>query len=85
VSNGKTFRRAIEHVPPTDPMQLCIRVPARGRYALSVVHDRAAAARSASAGMASALPAIRTSECPSHGPPPQRSRPARASQRPPSL
>lgn len=40
VSNGKTFRRAVERVPATGPVELCIRVPAPGRYALSVVHDR---------------------------------------------
>ena len=40
VSNGKTFRRAIERVPATGPVRLCLRVPAPGRYALSVVHDR---------------------------------------------
>ncbi len=40
VSSGKTFRRAIERVPATGPVELCIRVPSPGRYALSVVHDR---------------------------------------------
>lgn len=40
VSRGKTFRRAVEAVPATGPVALCIRVPAPGRYALSVIHDR---------------------------------------------
>lgn len=40
VSNGKTFRRVVERVPASGPVELCLRVPAPGRYALSVVHDR---------------------------------------------
>ncbi len=40
VAQGKTFRRAVIAVPPTGPAQLCLRVPAAGTYALSVVHAR---------------------------------------------
>ncbi|HXH16242.1 MAG TPA: DUF2141 domain-containing protein [Sphingomonas sp.] len=40
VSQGKTFRRAVIAVPPSGPTQLCLRVPAEGSYALSVVHNR---------------------------------------------
>jgi uncharacterized protein (DUF2141 family) len=41
VAQGKTFRRAAIAVPPSGPAQLCLRVPAEGTYALSVVHSRA--------------------------------------------
>ncbi len=40
VAQGKTFRRAVIPVPPSGPAQLCLRVPAAGTYALSVVHAR---------------------------------------------
>lgn len=40
VAQGKTFRRAVIAVPPSGPAQLCLRVPAEGAYALSVVHSR---------------------------------------------
>lgn len=40
IGNGKTFRRAEIKVPATGPVELCIRAPAPGAYALSVLHDR---------------------------------------------
>lgn len=40
VSAGKTFRRVEEPVPKSDPVELCIRVPAAGAYAVSLLHDR---------------------------------------------
>ena len=40
VAAGKVFRRAVIAVPATGPAQLCLRVPAPGTYALSVVHAR---------------------------------------------
>lgn len=40
VAAGKTFRRAEIEVPPTGPVQICARLPAAGRYTMSVVHDR---------------------------------------------
>lgn len=40
VAQGKTFRRAVITVPQSGPVQLCLRVPGAGAYALSVVHAR---------------------------------------------
>jgi uncharacterized protein (DUF2141 family) len=40
VNSGKTFRRVEVPVPPTGPMQLCIRAPKAGAYGLSLLHDR---------------------------------------------
>ena len=37
---GKTFRRVEVPVPPSGPVQLCLRIPGPGNYALSVLHDR---------------------------------------------
>lgn len=37
---GKTFRRVEEPVPARGAVQLCIRVPGPGPYALSLLHDR---------------------------------------------
>jgi uncharacterized protein (DUF2141 family) len=37
---GKTFRRVVINVPASGPVQLCIRAPAPGAYALSLLHDR---------------------------------------------
>ena len=40
VREGKTFNRVETALPPSGPVQLCIRVPAPGRYTLSLLHDR---------------------------------------------
>lgn len=40
LSAGKTFRRVEVAVPSTGPVSLCIRAPAPGAYALSLLHDR---------------------------------------------
>ena len=40
VSAGKTFRRVEQPVPKSGPVELCIRVPAAGTYAVSLLHDR---------------------------------------------
>ncbi len=40
IAAGKTFRRVEIAVPATGPVQLCIRVPASGKYSLSLLHDR---------------------------------------------
>ena len=40
VAAGKTFRRVETIVPASGPIQLCIRVPGQGIYALSLLHDR---------------------------------------------
>ena len=40
VAAGKTFRRVEIPVPVTGPVEICIRAPAPGIYALSVLHDR---------------------------------------------
>lgn len=40
ISAGKTFRRVEQAIPASGPVQLCVRVPAAGRYALSLLHDR---------------------------------------------
>lgn len=40
VSAGKTFRRVEQPVPKSGPVELCIRVPAAGAYAVSLLHDR---------------------------------------------
>lgn len=37
---GKAFRRVEVPVPATGPIQLCIRAPRPGTYALTVLHDR---------------------------------------------
>lgn len=37
---GKTFRRVWVSTPPAGAVALCIRVPAPGRYALLLTHDR---------------------------------------------
>ncbi len=37
---GKTFRRVVVDVPPSGPVQICIRAPAAGTYGLTVLHDR---------------------------------------------
>jgi uncharacterized protein (DUF2141 family) len=40
INHGKVFRRVELPVPPSGPVSLCIRVPAPGRYALVLLHDR---------------------------------------------
>jgi len=40
VAQGKTFRRVEVPVPAGAEPSLCIRVPAPGRYAVSLLHDR---------------------------------------------
>ena len=40
VGEGKTFRRAVEDLPESGPVHICIRAPAAGDYALVVLHDR---------------------------------------------
>jgi uncharacterized protein (DUF2141 family) len=40
IAAGKVFRRVEMPVPATGPVQLCIRVPHAGRYAVSLLHDR---------------------------------------------
>jgi uncharacterized protein (DUF2141 family) len=40
VMAGKTFRRVEMAVPPSGPVQLCIRLPGPGNYALVLLHDR---------------------------------------------
>jgi uncharacterized protein (DUF2141 family) len=37
---GKTFRRVVEPTPTSGEVKLCIKVPAPGAYALSLVHNR---------------------------------------------
>lgn len=39
IGQGKLFRRAEIKVPEAGPVELCIRVPAPGRYAMAVLHD----------------------------------------------
>ena len=40
IAEGKTFRRVTVTPPATGPVTLCIRVPAPGRYALLMTHNR---------------------------------------------
>ncbi len=40
VAQGKTFRRIWTGIPASGPVEVCIRVPHPGRYALLVTHDR---------------------------------------------
>jgi uncharacterized protein (DUF2141 family) len=40
IAAGKVFRRVEMPVPASGPVQLCIRVPHAGRYAVSLLHDR---------------------------------------------
>ena len=40
VAAGKTFRRVEVDTPNSSSPTLCVRVPAAGRYAVSVLHDR---------------------------------------------
>ncbi|CAN5396997.1 DUF2141 domain-containing protein [soil metagenome] len=40
VNEGKAFRRVEIPVPPTGPVQLCVRAPHAGAFGLSLLHDR---------------------------------------------
>jgi len=40
VMAGKPFARVEVETPPDGPVELCIRAPRAGRYALSLLHDR---------------------------------------------
>lgn len=40
ISAGKVFRRVEQPVPASGPVQLCVRLPTAGRYAVSLLHDR---------------------------------------------
>lgn len=40
INAGKTFHRAEIKLPPSGPVQLCIRTPGPGPYTLSILHDR---------------------------------------------
>lgn len=40
IDAGKAFARVERPVPPNGPVELCIRAPAPGTYALSLLHDR---------------------------------------------
>ena len=40
VRAGKTFNRVEKPLPPSGPVELCIRVPNPGPYTLSLLHDR---------------------------------------------
>jgi len=40
INAGKTFRRVVMDVPESGAVQVCIRAPAAGTYALTVLHDR---------------------------------------------
>jgi len=40
VAAGKTFRRVEVDVPPSGPVELCIRAPGPGTFAVSLLHDR---------------------------------------------
>ncbi len=41
VRDGKVFRRAVLPVPASGPVELCIRAPKAGDWALALIHDRA--------------------------------------------
>jgi uncharacterized protein (DUF2141 family) len=40
IMDGKTFRRVETPLAQSGPVQLCVRLPAPGRYTMSVLHDR---------------------------------------------
>ncbi len=43
VRDGKVFRRSTLTVPASGPVDLCIRAPHAGHWALALIHDRAGA------------------------------------------
>ncbi len=40
INAGKPFRRVVADVPSSGPLQLCIRAPGAGTWALTLLHDR---------------------------------------------
>jgi len=40
VGAGKTFRRVEAEIPASGPVELCIRAPSAGTFAVSLLHDR---------------------------------------------
>jgi uncharacterized protein (DUF2141 family) len=40
INQGKMFRRVEQPVGAADPVELCVRIPGPGTYAVSVLHDR---------------------------------------------
>ncbi|MBC2666419.1 DUF2141 domain-containing protein [Novosphingobium flavum] len=40
ISEGKTFRRVEQPVGAENPVELCVRIPGPGTYAVSILHDR---------------------------------------------
>lgn len=40
INEGKPFRRAVIDVPKQGPVQICVRAPGPGPWALSMLHDR---------------------------------------------
>jgi uncharacterized protein (DUF2141 family) len=40
VAAGKTFRRVEVDVPPSGPVEMCVRAPSAGTFAVSLLHDR---------------------------------------------
>lgn len=40
INEGKVFRRVEQPVGKDDPVELCVRIPGPGTYAVSVLHDR---------------------------------------------
>jgi uncharacterized protein (DUF2141 family) len=40
LNEGKTFRRVVIDVPKSGNVQMCIRAPSAGTFALSLLHDR---------------------------------------------
>lgn len=40
INQGKTFRRVVADVPQSGAVQICIRAPSAGTFALTVLHDR---------------------------------------------
>lgn len=40
INEGKVFRRVEQSVGSDNPVQLCVRIPGPGTYAVSVLHDR---------------------------------------------
>lgn len=44
VADGKTFRRVeAKELPATGPVNICVKLPAPGKYALAIIHQRGGA------------------------------------------